>query len=99
MGLLRRGPDRHAVVGSAQLGKNAATFDRMGGAAMLPELLVEDMGSLAEGAFDIAVSHLVGGGDIAVELTADRRSVRPRRLAAVGHAGQNVIVDREQGRG
>ena len=59
----------------APLRENAAPFDRMGGAAMLPELLVEDMRGLGEGRFGVAVVDLVGGGDVGVELAADRRRV------------------------
>jgi len=72
-------------------GEDAAAFDRMRGTAMLPKLLVEDVRGLAEGGIDVAIGHLVGGGDIAVELAADRRSVRRRRLAAVGHAREQVV--------
>ena len=68
--LLGGGPHRHHVI--APLRENAAAFDRMGGAAMLPELFVEDMRGLVEGRIGVAVDDLVGGGDIGVELAPDR---------------------------
>ena len=82
MRLLGRGPDRRSS-SSRTSRENAAAFDRMGGAAMLPELLVEDMRGLAEGRSDVAIGDLVGGGDIGVELAPHRRRGRLDRLAAV----------------
>src|SRR5262249_19172483 len=62
--LLRRGPNGHGAV--APFGKNAAAFDRMRAAAMLPKLLVKSVGGASEGGVDIAIGDAVGGRDIAV---------------------------------
>ena len=77
--LLGRGPDRHPAVDTAALGDQAAAFDRMGGAAVLPELLVEDVRGLGEGGRGVAVGDLEGRDDVAVELAPHRRRVRRRR--------------------
>ena len=62
--LLGRSPNGHGAV--APFGENAAAFDRMRAAAMLPKLLVKNVGSAGEGGLDIAIGDLVGGRDIAV---------------------------------
>ncbi len=94
--LLRRRPDRHGVI--APFRENAAALDRMGGAAMLPQLLVEHVRGLVEGRVGIAVGHPVGGGDVGVELAPHRRRSRLGRPAAVRHGGKHVVVDRDQRR-
>ena len=70
MRLLRGGPHRDCVV--APLREQSARFDGVSGAAMLPKLFVKDMRRLVKGRISVAVDDLVGGGDIAVELTPYR---------------------------
>ena len=97
MGLLGRSPDRDAVVGAAILGQDAAAFDRMPGAAMLPEVLVEDMRRLVEGGLGVAEGYFVRGDDVGVELAADCGSARFGGLAAVRGGWQHVVIDLDQG--
>ncbi len=97
--LLGRGPDRHGLVLAPPFGDQAATFDRMRAAAMLPDVLVEHVRGLGEGGIDVAEGDLVGGRDIAVELAAHRRRAGRTGPAAVRHRGQHVVVDLDQRRG
>ena len=92
--LLGRGPHRHHVI--APLRENAAAFDRMRGAAVLPELFVEDMRGLVEGRLGIAKGNLVGGGDIGVELAPDRGCGGRNRRAAIRDGGKHVVVDGDE---
>jgi len=97
MRLLGRGPDCDAVVGATIFRHDAAAFDRMRGAAMLPQILLEHMRRLAERSVGVAESHLVGGDDVGVELAADRGRCRRGGLAAVGGRRQHAVIDLDQG--
>jgi hypothetical protein len=70
--LLGRGVHGDAAVGGTHFGQRAARLDRVRRAAVLPELLLEDIGGLAEGGIGIAERHLVGGDDVRREFPADR---------------------------
>src|SRR5262249_31408082 len=85
---LRRGPHGQCVV--APFRENAAPFDRMGTAAMLPELLVKNMGGLGEGRIRIAIGYFVGGGDIGIELTSYRGRTRLDRAPRVSRRRKHV---------
>ena len=65
-------------------GEDAAAFDRMAGAAVLPEIGVEHMRGLGEGGVGVAEIHLVGGDGVGVELAPHRRRAGRDRLAAIG---------------
>ena len=99
MGLLGRGPDGERLVGAAELDQEAAALDRMGGAAMLPEILVQHMGGLAEGRLGIPIGDPVGRDDVGFELAAHGRRIGLRGLAAVGGRRQRLVIDLDQGGG
>ena len=74
--LLRRRPHLDAVVARTEFRQDAAAFDRMAAAAMLPQLLAEHVTRLAERRVGIAVADPVGGHQIRRELAPDRRCGR-----------------------
>ena len=78
------------------LGDDAATLDRMAGAAMLPEIGVEHVRGLGEGGVGIAEIHLVGGHGVGVELLAHRWRTGRDRLAAIRDRRQEIVVDVDQ---
>ena len=55
--LLGRGPGSDGIVGAVVLGEDAAAFDRVAGAAMLPELGAHDTLRGREGSCDVAVAR------------------------------------------
>ena len=95
--LLRRGVDGDAAVGGADFRDGAARLDRMRGAAVLPQLLLEHMRRLGEGRVGVAEAHLVGRNDVGVQLAAHRRA--GRGFPHVGDERLDVVVDRDDGGG
>ncbi len=96
VGLLGGRPGRDAFGAAVVFGDDAAPFDRMAGAAVLPEIGMEHMRGLGEGGVGIAEIHLVGGDGVGVELAPHRRRAGRDRLAAVRDRGQQVVVDVDQ---
>ena len=99
MRLLGGRPDRDAFGAAVEFGHDAAPFDRMAGAAVLPEIGMERMRGVGEGGVGIAEIHLVGGDRVGIELAPHCRRAGRERLAAIGDGGQQVVVDVDQGRG
>src|SRR5262249_62349393 len=74
--LLRRSPHGDAVIRPAAFREQAARLDGMRAAAMLPQLLAEDVRRLPECRFGVPERYLEGGDDIGIELAAHRRRAR-----------------------
>ena len=85
-------------VRAAEFGQDAATLDRVAGAAVLPELVWKTCAALAKRRIDVAEVDLVGGDDVRVELAAHRGRAGFDRLAAVRNCGQEVVVDLDRRR-
>ena len=66
-------------------------------AAVLPQILLEDVCRLPEARVDIAETDLVGGDDVGRELLADRRGFRG--LTHVGHEALQLVFDVDERRG
>ena len=71
----------------------------MAGAAMLPQVLVQDVRGLGEGGVDVAKRDLVGDDLVGGEFAAHRRRALGIGRPAIGRRRQHVVIDRDQGRG
>ena len=88
---LGRRPHRQLAVGD--LRKDAATFHRMGAAAMNPELVAQHVRGAGKRRRYVAVGDLVGHDLVRREFAAHRRYRFVALGPAVGRRRQHVIVD------
>ena len=96
---LRTRPHRQHIGRGIVAGEHRARLDRHAAAAVLPELILEDMRGVGEGGIDVAVSKLERRQHIGAE-----RGVRPRRavldrVAAVADRRQRVVMHVDRGGG
>ena len=90
---LRRAVQREPVFDPIVRSDDAAAFDGMAAAAMLPERLAEDMRRASKGRLDIAVGHIEFGDQIVRSIVMDFRRAAFERCAAVCDGRQRLIVD------
>ena len=90
-------PHRQHIGRGIVAGEHRARLDRHAAAAMLPELVLEDMRGVGEGGIDIAVCELERGQYIGAERgVRSRRAVFDRR-AAVADRRQRIVMHGDRG--
>ena len=77
--------------------QHGAAFERHGGAAVLEDLLLEDVRGLRERAVDIAVAHRHEGRDVGGEIAVGTRRAVRERVAAIAHGRERLELDRDGG--
>ena len=96
---LRARPHRQHVGRGIVAGEHRARLDRHAAAAVLPDLILENVRGIGESCIDVAISKLERGQHIGAE-----RGVRPRRavldrVAAVADRRQRVVMNGDRGGG
>ena len=96
---LRARPHRQQIGCGVVAGEHRARLDRHAAAAVLPELILEDMRGVGEGGIDVAVSKLERRQHIGAERGVGPRRAVLDRVAAVADRRQRVVMHGDRGGG
>ena len=96
---LRARPHRQHIGRGIVAGEHRARLDRHAAAAVLPELILEDMRGVGEGGIDVAVSKLERRQHIGAECGVRPRRTVLDRVAAVADRRQRVVMNVDRGCG